>query len=219
MAIREIFPTNIVIKDIDLTQDQILELTVAVESIFLHNYNVTREEVRSSKNPMDKGNFADPIPVFTEENLKVFSELKYVKEIFIDGFYELSQSYEDSDLSRDAIKMLFENSLGQLPVMRTGQAHPAHTHPGAVASAIFYLTDVDNKKDGGQLILRDPTWHSTPGFRNSMQYEIETKAGRLVVFPVHVWHEVKTYLGEKDRIAIVANLSLMNSELLNYVSV
>ena len=219
MAIHEIFPTNIVIQDIELSEKQTKDLIIAIESLFLHNYGVPRDSAISGENKLTSGNCADPMAVFTAENIKVFTVLKDIKEIFINGFYELSQSYENSNLTREVISNLFENDFGQLPIMKKGQNMPAHTHPGCIASAVFYLTDVDNEKDGGQLVLRDPSWHSTPAFRNSMEYEINTKAGRLVVFPVHVWHEVTSYFGDKDRVTMVANLSYMNSEFVNHVHI
>lgn len=210
MTVYQIFPTNIAVRDIELTEQQVADLHVAVESIFLHTYQTSRDQARVDTQGV--GNCADPIPVFTKENLDVFPVLNEVKEMFVDGFLELAQSYSNNNFSKDGIRRLFRDTYGQLPVMKSGQNMPAHTHPGTIASAVFYLTDVNNETEGGQLVLRDPSWHSTPGFRNDMEYEVETKAGRLVVFPVHLWHEVRTYFGEKDRVTIVANLSYMRPE-------
>ena len=210
MGVRKIFPTNIVVRDVDISDQQEQDLLVAIESIFLHTYHITREEARKDTDGV--GNCADPIPVFTKENLEVFPILKEIKDIFIDGFHELAESYDNNNMTKEDVSNLFGDTYGQLPILKAGQNMSAHTHPGTIASAVFYLTDVDNENDGGQLVLRDPSWHSTPGFRNDMEYEIKTKAGRLVVFPVHVWHEVKTYFGEKDRVTIVANLSYLRPE-------
>ena len=146
------------------------------------------------------------------------AEYPDIPEVFIDGFHELAQAHENNDLSRESVDKLFADNFGQLPIMKTGQSLPAHTHPGAVASAVFYLTDVDNEKDGGQLVLRDPSWHTTLGFRNNMEYEIGTKAGRLIVFPVHIWHEVRPYFGKEDRVTIVANLSYINPESVEHIN-
>lgn len=208
--IREIFPTAIVINDVDLSEEKISDLKVAVNAIFLHNYGITREQAYIDGSVNERGNYSDTIPVFNEENLSVFPVLKELREIIIDGFYELAQYYENNNLSREDIAALIATNHSQLPIMRQTQSMTAHTHPGTVASALFYLVDIDNEKDGGQLVLRDPSWHTTAGFRNSLDYEVETKTGRLVVFPTHIWHEVKNYLGDKDRISIVTNLCPLN---------
>ena len=208
MAVHKIFPTNIVIQDVELTEKQANDLLVAVQAIFLDN------QIHNN----GTGSWAEPLPVFTQDNLRIFPVLNDIREVFIDGFHELAQAHENNDLSRESVDKLFADNFGQLPIMKTGQSLPAHTHPGAVASAVFYLTDVDNEKDGGQLVLRDPSWHTTLGFRNNMEYEIGTKAGRLIVFPVHIWHEVRPYFGKEDRVTIVANLSYINPESVEHIN-
>lgn len=219
MAVHEIFPTAIVINDLDLSEEKINDLRIAVNSIFLHNYGMTREQAYIDGGSNERGNYADTIPVFNEENMEVFPVLRELKEIIIDGFYELAQCYENNNLSREDISALVASNLGQLPILRKTQSMTAHIHPGTVASALFYLTDIDNEKEGGQLVLRDPSWHATAGFRNSLEYEVETKAGRLVVFPTHIWHEVKNYLGDKDRISVVTNLCPLNEIFLKSLCV
>ena len=214
MAVYDIFPTKLVIKDIELNDKQIFDLTVAVQSIFLDNQIHNDNETGSS----GSNSWAEPFPVFTQKNLEIFPVLNDVKEIFIDGFYELAEAHVNNELTRDMVASLFADNFGQLPVMKTGDSLPVHTHPGAVASAVFYLTDVDNEKDGGMLCLRDPSWHTTLGFRNPMEHFVETKAGRLVVFPTQIWHEVRPYYGEEDRMTIVGNLSYIPYEAVKNVN-
>ena len=213
MAVHKIFPTNIVINDVDLTDEQKADLSVAVESIFINEYSMSREHARNE--PSKYGNHADSFGVFTEENMEVFPVLKDLRNIFVDGFFELAQSHDNSNMSRESISRMFKGNFSALPIIRKGFGMDVHCHPGCIASAVFYLTDVDNEKDGGQLVLRDPSWHTVPGFRNEMEYEISTRAGRLVVFPVHTWHEVKTYIGDQDRITVVGNLSYITDEDIN----
>ena len=111
---------------------------------------------------------------------------------------------------------MMDNHAGRLPIMRNGDYKGIHSHPGSTAFGIFYLTDVDNKKDGGKLILRDPSFHTNPGFRSLMTHEIETKAGRLVIAPSYIWHEVTPYYGKEDRITVVSNLVYVPENLIQH---
>lgn len=210
MATYDIFPSKLVIQDRELTEQQIKDLTVAVQAIFMDNAIHGEHTVETRDGNFHSNAWAEPFAVWTPENLKIFPVLQEVKDIFIDGFYELAQAHEFNNLSRDDVATLFADNYGQIPIMQTGGSLPVHTHPGAVASAVFYLTDVDNGADGGMLSLRDPSFNTTAGFRNDMEMFIETKAGRLVVFPTHIWHDVTPYHGKEDRMSMVANLSFFS---------
>ena len=135
------------------------------------------------------------MPLFTEENFSVFPILKELKQLFADGFYKLAESDPNNTLTKESIELMMDNHSGRLPIMKTNDYKGIHSHPGATAYGIFYLTDVDNDKDGGKLVLRDPSFHINPGFRRKMTYEIETKCCRLIIAPAHIWHEVTPYYG------------------------
>ena len=104
-------------------------------------------------------------------------------------------------------------NIGKLPIMKKGDYQRLHGHVNAVAFAIFYLTDVNNERQGGELILKDPSFNTNYGFKPPEDYAVETKKNRLVVVPGYIWHEVTPYTGDDDRITIVMNLCLDNLDL------
>lgn len=205
--IHSIFPTNILVEDVDFSNEEISELTVAINAIFKSHEAITGSHIISGE---------DSMPLFTDENISVFPILKKLKQLFADGFYKVAQSNPNNNITPESIEIMMDNHAGRLPIMRNGDYKGIHSHPGSTAFGIFYLTDVDNKKDGGKLILRDPSFHTNPGFRSSMTHEIETKAGRLVIAPSYIWHEVTPYYGKEDRITVVSNLVYIPENLIQH---
>ena len=205
--IHSIFPTNILIEDIDFTDEEISEMSVAINAIFKSHEAITGSHIISGE---------DSMPLFTDENIAVFPILKKLKKIFADGFYKLADSNPSNSVTEESIEIMMDNHAGRLPIMRNGDYKGIHSHPGSTAFGILYLTDVDNKKDGGKLILRDPSFHTNPGFRSPMTYEVETKAGRLVIAPSYIWHEVTPYYGKEDRITVVSNLVYVPENLIQH---
>lgn len=202
--IEKLFATHVLIKDIGLTDTENEELNVLVKSL-LKKYET--EILLDSYHGVD-----DAIPLFTEENLKNHPLLKKIKDCFVDGFYELAQSYENNEYSKETIESIVAEYTGKIPVMKNGESRGIHNHPGAVAFGILYLNDIDNDKDGGELVLYDPAWSNLIGFTNEQQYKVETRKNRLVIAPAHVWHSVARYIGNDERIAIVFNLDLIPAE-------
>jgi len=196
--IKNIFPVNVYIEDIEKDNEWSNDLSAVSNAIFLKH----QAETGSSRN--DIGD--NEIPLFTEENIAEYPILNGLREIFIDGFYALASSYDNNTLTREIIKEKVCRNIGKLPFMKKHDYKSVHDHVGASAFAIFYLSDVDNDKHGGQLVLRDPSFNSNQHFSPTRNYKIETKKNRLVVAPAYVWHEVTPYLGEEDRITIVINL-------------
>lgn len=200
--IRTVFPVNVLIKDFDKPDEFCQDLSSAVQAIFnslMAERGLTREQVGDEE-----------FPVFTDQNLTAFPVLAELREMFVDGFYELASSYEENTLTRDMIKDMVSANVGKLPLMRKGDYKRTHGHTNAIAFAVFYLTDVDNERHGGQLILRDPSFHSNFSFHPPEDYEIETRKNRLIAAPGYVWHEVTPYYGDEDRLTVVVNLHLDN---------
>ena len=196
--IKTAFPVNVLIKDYEDLGEFTDNLSTAILSIFQNLVlakNLSRDDIANQE-----------YPVFTEENLAVFPELKKLQEIFVDGFFELASSFEENTLTRDTISKMVSINTGKLPIMKTGDYKRVHTHTNAIAFAVFYLTDVDNDKHGGQLILKDPSFHNNYGFHPPEDFVIDTKKNRLVVAPAYVWHEVTPYTGDEDRLTVVINL-------------
>jgi len=199
--IQNLFTVNALIKDYDKTNEWSLELGLAAKAVFqlyLAESGKTYEQLGD-----------DEIPFFTQENIKQFPIIGELQQIFIDGFYELASSYEDNILTRDDIARMVANNSGKLPFMKKHQFKRTHNHVGACAFGIFYLSDVNNEQQGGELILRDPAFHSNYQFHSAQEFPVETKKNRLVVVPGYIWHDVSPYMGDEERLAVVINLDLV----------
>ena len=203
--IKEIFPTKILIEDYDKSQQWSDELKSILKTIFANEEAQGRKFDDITENSL---------PLFTSENEQTFPILTEVKQMFIDGFYNLAKSFDDYNeqagpckLTLDDITNKVSKETGRLPFMRNGDFKSVHNHLGAQAFGIFYVEDVDNEGEGGELVLRDPSFNSTMGFATENRYKIDTKRNRLIIAPAHVWHEVTPYLGE-ERTAIVLNLNV-----------
>jgi len=199
--IKNIFPVNVYIKDFQQNKEWTENLKNTTSAIFLKYL---------AEKKINKKELADnEIPFFVEENIKKYPILNELREILIDGFYSLAQSYENNTLTREKIKEMVCRNSGRLPFMAKNDYKSVHSHTGASAFAIFYLSDIDNQKDGGKLILRDPSFNLNLHFSPNQNFEIETKQNRLIVAPGYVWHEVTPYYGDKERITIVINLDFI----------
>jgi len=200
IMIQTIFPTKILVKDFEKSDDWNHTICAFIRAHF-------------TKAIEEKGNYIaatdEDIDVFTEENMLAIPELRDLFEMFVDGFYELSKEFQnsiDKNMTRDEIKQKLSKDLGRFPLMRTGDCKGLHNHSEASAFGIFYLSDIDNEKEGGQLILHDPSFNSLRHFCNDKTLRIETKKYRMIIAPAHVWHEVSTYHGKEERQTIVLNL-------------
>ena len=107
-------------------------------------------------------------------------------------------------------------------VNTAGDVNAQHCHPGAFASAVFY---VDMGNDGapardGHLVLEDPRypmahmqhpsvlWHGADGKGTASQVPVLPQTGELIVFPSWLRHSVRPHTGRGERISIAINLSL-----------
>lgn len=196
--IKTIFPVNILVKDFDMPEQFSNELSAAVQAIF---QNLLVEKGLSRDQLAD-----EEVPVFTETNIRAFPALKQLQDMFADGFFELASSFEENTLTKELISKMVSINIGKLPLMRKGDYKRIHGHTSSIAFGVFYLTDVDNEKFGGQLILKDPSFHSNSSFHPPEDYAVTTKKNRLVVAPAYVWHEVTPYTGDEERVTVVVNL-------------
>jgi len=142
--------------------------------------------------------------IIHKDTAKQYSVIADLRKIFIDGFCELNQHY-GNQYSEEYLRKEFEKDSGNFAVLKGGQRVGLHNHP-SIAFAIFYLTDVDNEKDGGELILYDPSFHRNAYFHPPREVKIKTKKNRLVIGAADVWHEVTPYQGVKDRLCAVTDL-------------
>jgi len=204
MAIKEIFPTKILVEDIERSDDWTNELKSIVWSVFA-------EEQAKGRTFAEIAN--DSLPLLTEENIEKFPILNEVREIFVKGFHSLASSFDNYEehskhfgLTEEGIRSKVSKETGRLPFMKKGDFKEVHHHLGVQAFGILYLDDVQNEKEGGELVLRDPSFNSNLGYAVPQRHKIGTKKNRLVVAPAHVWHEVTEFTGE-ERTAIVINLN------------
>ena len=203
--IHDIFPTKIYIKDYEMTDQWTDEVSSIVKTIF-----VAEEAKGRAFNDIAENS----IPLFTPENEKLFPILTELKGYFIDGFTELAASNTTGEalpfsIDREFVQQRISQETGRLPFMRNGDYKSVHNHAGAMAFGIFYLEDVNNAEEGGELQLRDPSFNSNIGFTGHNKYKVDTKRNRLVIAPAHLWHEVTQFNGT-ERTAVVINLNVYN---------
>jgi hypothetical protein len=199
---KTIFQTQALIKDLDIPEDVSAELNAAVDTIIAQHESQTGQ---GHDEWAENG-----LPLFTEETIKVFPKIGQVRDYFVDGFWELAQSYPNTPFTRESIANMLNAYTGRLPVMKKGDYKGVHGHSGALAFGILYLGDVDNEKHGGELILHNPNFSTVFGFSDSANYNVATKKHRLICAPADVWHSVTPYTGEEDRRTIVFNLDLVD---------
>ena len=107
-------------------------------------------------------------------------------------------------------------------VNRSGHGNEFHSHPGSFWSGVYYVDDGGIDADpslGGELEFMDPRGpgpamyaphlaYSKAGLSVGANETVRPKAGRLVMFPAWLLHQVRPYRGKALRISIAFNLSL-----------
>jgi hypothetical protein len=140
--------------------------------------------------------------IVTEKNSHSFPIIKTLRNLFLECFHEYNNSFEEKI---DNIDKIFLKDEGNLATLKYGQRVGLHQHP-SYCFAIFYLTDVDNEKDGGELVLLDPSFNTQNNFCSAKEYKVKTKKNRMVVASSYIWHEVTPYYGKKERLCAVIDL-------------
>jgi hypothetical protein len=108
-------------------------------------------------------------------------------------------------------------------INRSGDSNEFHSHPGAYWSAVYYVDDGGIAADpalGGELEFLDPRGALPVMLGSHLRVampgglaaggtdRIQPKAGRLVMFPAWLMHQVRPYRGTAERISIAFNLTL-----------
>lgn len=108
-------------------------------------------------------------------------------------------------------------------VNRSGHGNLPHAHPGAFWSGVYYVDDGGIAADpslGGALEFMDPRGAGPSMYAPHLGFTLQgglsgganevllPKAGRLVLFPSWLLHQVRPYRGTAERISIAFNLSL-----------
>ena len=105
-------------------------------------------------------------------------------------------------------------------INRSGDANDFHSHPGSFWSAVYYVDDGGIPNDptlGGELEFSDPRgalpMMNAPHLRMAGSLSagaterVVPKAGKLVMFPSWLMHQVRPYKGSAVRISIAMNLA------------
>ena len=108
-------------------------------------------------------------------------------------------------------------------INRSGHGNEFHAHPGSFWSGVYYVDDGGVGADptlGGELEFMDPrgpgpamyaphlAFAMAGGLSVGANETVPPKAGRLVMFPAWMLHQVRPYRGGAERISIAFNLSL-----------
>ncbi len=106
-------------------------------------------------------------------------------------------------------------------INRSGHGNEFHSHPGAFWSGVYYVDDggiADDPSLGGELEFMDPRGPlpvmNAPHLRMSGSLtvgateKVQPKAGRMVIFPAWLVHQVRPYHGSAERISIAFNLAV-----------
>jgi uncharacterized protein (TIGR02466 family) len=108
-------------------------------------------------------------------------------------------------------------------VNRAGHGNEFHSHPGSFWSGVYYVDDGGIDADaslGGELEFMDPrapgvamyapqlAFNMPGGLSVGANEVVLPKAGRMVLFPAWLLHQVRPYKGTAQRISIAFNLSL-----------
>jgi hypothetical protein len=197
--IETVFPIKILIDELQMSEEEEASLYSISQAIFMDHLS------KKGLGFVDAGNVAS-IPIFTKENLERYPEIKKLHEFFAKGFYQIANEYSPTEI--EEIYSSMGETTGRLPFMKKGDYKQLHNHSGTSLVAVYYMGDVDNAKEGGKLVLHDPSFNNTVRTKPKPTYEIETKKNRIVIMPGYIWHEVTPYSGEDIRLAVVMNITL-----------
>ena len=92
-------------------------------------------------------------------------------------------------------------------MLRDGGYNKPHNHPGAVWSAVYYVSSGDpypDPPDNGNFEFMDPRGGNLHGGKEIVRPE----PGLLMVFPAWLFHYVNPYHGEGERISIAWNFNV-----------
>jgi len=107
-------------------------------------------------------------------------------------------------------------------INRSGHGNEFHSHPGSFWSAVYYVDDGGIDGDaalGGELEFMDPRGpgpamyapqlaFGSAGLSVGANETVRPRAGRLVMFPAWLLHQVRPYNGNAERISIAFNLTV-----------
>lgn len=114
-------------------------------------------------------------------------------------------------------------------VSTAGASNNWHVHPQAFWSAVYYVDDgyngPDDSESGGELVFQDPRFPMNRMFSTELVFRdsngrpqgdtatFRPKNGMLIAFPSWLYHKVQPYLGDRQRISLAINMTVMPARL------
>jgi len=204
MTIREIYPTNIYEKELNISEEKLKEIETFLRA---------QHKAFMSAPDMDHDEYSDG-----NENIVIDAviegqcpEMKELIDEVKKGFLTLAYSNLDNFTESNTDAMLLDVELDscKINLMKKGYRLGAHTHYSNDAFACIYFNDV-TEEEGGELVLYDPRWQRNYMFGGSKLEKIKSKRGKIVIAPQYLWHEVTHYHGEDERLTLVVNAQVVN---------
>ncbi len=106
-----------------------------------------------------------------------------------------------------------------------GASNNWHVHPQAFWSAVYYVDDGyednNNSDAGGELVFQDPRYPMNSMFSSELVFRspdgkpqrhtasFKPKNGMLIAFPSWLYHKVEPYLGDRQRISLAINMTVL----------
>jgi hypothetical protein len=204
MAVKQIYPTNIYLKQLDIGDEK---LTI-IENYLRAQHLAFTSSLDNDHSEYTDGNENIVIDAIIEGECPEMAEL--IEEIK-KGFLSLAYSNIDnmSESNADAVMLDVELDSCKINLMKKGYRLGVHTHYSDDAFACLYFNDV-TEDEGGEIVLYDPRWQRNYAFGGSKLEKIKSKRGQLLIAPQFLWHEVTQYNGNEERLTLVVNAQVVN---------
>jgi len=204
MAVKQIYPTNIYLKQLDISDEK---LTI-IENYLRAQHLAFTSSLNNDHKEYHDGNENIVINAIIEGECP---EMKELIEEVKKGFLELAYSNIDNLTETNDANLILDVELDscKINLMKNGYRLGAHTHYSDDAFACIYFNDV-TEEEGGELVLYDPRWQRNYMFGGSKLEKIKSKRGKMIIAPQYVWHEVTHYHGKDERLTLVVNAQVVN---------
>lgn len=205
MAIKSIYPTNILVKQIDISEEKIS----AIENFLKAQHLSFISD--SNKNDLVEYRDGNENIIIDAKNSGECPEMEELEAKIKQAYIELAYSNIEEFTESNTEKLMLDTKIDscKINLMKQGYRLGVHTHYSDDAYACFYFNDV-KENEGGELVLYDPRWQRNYWFGGSKLETIRPKRGMLVIAPSFLWHEVSLYTGQEERLTLVVNAQVVN---------
>ena len=142
--IKTIFPIKMLHELHNINEEESSTLNSVCQAIFRNHLAM------AGLSYQDGGDDGVHIPLFTDDNIKNYNEIKNLHDFFAKSFLKLANEYDESITHTEILERM-EQTTGRLPFMRNGDYKGLHCHSGASMVAVYYLDCVD--KDYSEKIM------------------------------------------------------------------